>query len=351
MIFRKYLEMIKPDANQYLDTSAERIRKILESNDAQSELLRRNAFRLILEAMNDKEKREITTIEDLKCLPISLWILRRLDEPLLTSRVINHSRDILESFLLGKSVPDDYVPDYGRIYGVNSDYDELLGLYKIRVGEFVNLSARLTGYRYRLVYQSMRNGYVYCDREVEVKIIREGFVKSLFSIYEKLPEDESYTLTIPIGERIDELFEIFQKSGIKQSIDLGDVDASLFPPCIKEYISLMRDGVNLPHMARFTFVSFLHKAGMDNNGIIELFKTAPDFNEKLTTYQVNHITGEISSTEYSPPKCTVLRSNHLCYWDDDPLCHKEWLRHPLQYYTYKKKKKSGQLSLNKLQKS
>lgn len=343
--------MLNAGTENYLDTDPVRIRTVLTSNDLESQRLRRNAIQLIMEAMQDSPNREITTVEDLRCLPISLWILRRFDESILTARVINHSRDILEQFLSSQKVAAEFVPDYGRIYGVAMEYDDLKGLFKIGVGEFVAHSSRLSGYRYRLVYQSVRNGLVYCDRDVVVKIIREAFVKKVFGIFEKLPEDESYSVTAPLGDRVDDLYDTFLKSGIKHSIDLGDVDATLFPPCIKEYISQMRDGVNLPHMARFTLVSFLHKAGMDSKGIIELFRTAPDFNEKMTTYQVNHVTGEISSTEYSPPKCSVLRSNHLCYWGDDPLCHREWLRHPMQYYTYKKRKKSGELPVNKFQKS
>ncbi|MCL5440233.1 MAG: DNA primase, partial [Candidatus Thermoplasmatota archaeon] len=70
----------------------------------------------------------------------------------------------------------------------------------------------------------------------------------------------------------------------------------------------------------------------------------PDFNQRITEYQVDHVTGQISGTEYSPPKCEVLRSNHVCYWGEDKLCHQEWLRHPLQYYAVKKKSNSKKAS-------
>ncbi len=343
--------MIPAGTNIYLDADAARIRGFLESNDRESERLRHNAFRLIIEAMNDQESREITSAEDLRCLPLTLWILRRIGEPILTSRVLNHARDLLEGFLMSRTIASEFVPDYARRYGVTMEYDEMTRLYMIRAGEFVNLTSRLSGYKYRLIYQSLRHGTVYCDREVAAKIVREAFVRKLSSIFSGLPDEESYSITAPVSDSIDEIIDIFQKSGIKKSIDLGEVDATLFTPCIKEYITQMRDGVNLPHMARFTLVSFLHKIGMNNEGIIGLFKTAPDFNERMTTYQVNHVTGEISSTEYSPPKCTVLRSNHLCYWGEDPVCHRDWLKHPLQYYTYKKRKKSGELPLNKAKKS
>ena len=342
--------MVEGQLNPYLDASEERVRELLASNDPDSEGIRHNSYRLILEAMGNSERREVTSADDLKCLPLALWILRRMGESLLTSRVINHSRDLLEASLLGHRFANEEIPGYAGRYGVSMEYEDVISLFRLRLGEFVSLSSRLTGYKYRLIYQNLAHGQVHCERDVAVKIIREAFVRKAFSAYQDISVENSYSVTESISDRIDQIYEVFQKSGIKQEINLGEVDSTIFPPCIKEYITQMRDGVNLPQMARFTLVSFLHKVGMDNHGIIELFKTAPDFNERLTTYQVNHITGEISSTEYSPPKCTVLRSNHLCYWGEDPVCHSEWLKHPLQYYTYGKRKKSGKLPFNKLNK-
>ncbi len=342
--------MISQTGNPYLDVDRERINILLSSNDPDSGRLRRIAMRLIIEAMDDTEIREVTAINDLGSLPLSLWILKYIDEPLLTSRAINHSRDLLERFLTSERLHAEDVPDYARRYGVEMEFSDEDNLFRIPLGIFVGHTSRLSGYRYRLVYQSIHRGIVYTDRESAVKVIREAFVRKAFEAYTTIDKEDTAKFLYPLSENIQEIVEKLKNSGIKKDIDLGEVDFAIFPPCIKEYISQMRDGINLPHMARFTMVSFLHKIGMDNDGIIGLFKTAPDFNERLTTYQVNHVTGEISSTEYSPPKCSVLQSNHLCYKGDDPICNKDWLKHPLQYYTYKKWKKSPKPPLDKLKK-
>jgi len=62
---------------------------------------------------------------------------------------------------------------------------------------------------------------------------------------------------------------------------------------------------------------------------MRLFATAPDFKEAYTRYQVEHITGKTSSTQYSPPKCDTLVSSGVCP-GPNALCRQ--IRHPLSYY-------------------
>lgn len=331
--------MLSIRESEYLDAGEPGIARLLQSNDPRSGQIRRHAVRLIIEAMGNETTKEVSTIDDLICLPLSLWILRNVDEHLLTSRVLNHSRDLVDDFIKSAKVVPDYVPDYARRYGVQMEYKEEDGTFAVPVNEFVTYTSRLSGFKYRLVYQNVISGVVYTDRETAAKVIREAFVRNAFLVYSSINKGDTSRVLLPIKENIDLVVKTLESSGIKKNFDLGEVDFSLFPPCIKEFISQMQDGVNLPHMARFTLVSFLHNIGMNNDGIIGLFKTAPDFRESLTKYQVNHVTGEISGTEYSPPKCTVLQSNHLCYKGDDTLCAQDWLNHPLKYYTVKKKPK------------
>ncbi len=319
------------------DTNKESVTLLLGSNDEQMYKVRKNAYRLIIGSLTDDEDHGIRDPEDLSCLPLALWILRYINESILTSRTINFVRDFIERYLNSGKVSDEDLEFISRVFSLTIDYDLEDEHFLIPVGQFISNVARLSGYNHRLIYQNLDHGLVRCRRPLVAKVIRETFVKQAFAAYDSIDPDATAEILAPIYEEVDEIINKLKSSGIKVNVDLGSVDFSMFPPCIKEYISEMREGINLPHLARFTLVSFLHKIGMDNPSMVELFKTAPDFNERLTTYQINHITGQISSTEYSPPKCSVLLSNHLCYKGDDPICNKEWLKHPLQYYTFKKK--------------
>ncbi len=82
---------------------------------------------------------------------------------------------------------------------------------------------------------------------------------------------------------------------------------------------------------------------MNTEDIMKLYASAPDFDEKKTRYQVEHITGRISGVQYTPPECSTMKSYNICF-DADDLCRRDWMKHPLTYYRVKSKdpgKKKG----------
>lgn len=292
----------------------------------------------IVEALID-----IASGEDVQTVPIktenellfSLCIMAATREKSLASRFFIFMRDYYEYNL--KTLAPESIEETLNRMDLSVNYDAGSSLYTIPFYQYIENTKRLTGSPYRLVFQSVSNGQIWLRKEVVLKIAREKYVKRLQHLYESINEEMIREISGALNEIPETIAVLYRTRTRDSSFELGDVDAALFPPCVSEYIKEMRDGVNLPHMARFTLVSFLHHIGMDNDGIIALFKSAPDYNERMTVYQVNHVSGETSGTEYSPPKCSVLESNHLCYKKNDTLCNQEWLKHPLQYYTIKKK--------------
>jgi DNA primase large subunit len=77
---------------------------------------------------------------------------------------------------------------------------------------------------------------------------------------------------------------------------------------------------------------------MNNEQILALFSTSPDFREDLASYQIDHITGRSSGLEYLPPECRTMKTNGVCF-NPDSLCKREWMTHPLTYYRVKGKNK------------
>ena len=48
--------------------------------------------------------------------------------------------------------------------------------------------------------------------------------------------------------------------------------------------------------------------------IVMMYQNAPDFNEKITRYQVEHLAGlKGSRTKYSVPSCEKLLNENLCF--------------------------------------
>ena len=118
----------------------------------------------------------------------------------------------------------------------------------------------------------------------------------------------------------------------QERANLGPLNEKSFPPCLAEIIDQMKKGANVSHAGRFFLVTFLHRIGLPNDEILKYFGEVPDFAEKITKYQIEHITGTGRGREYSVPSCQTLGSLGLCYKERDPLCSSGKISHPLSFY-------------------
>lgn len=289
---------------------------------------------MLIDVASGEDVRNVSIKTDDELL-FALSVVYAAKEKSFASRFFIFMRDYFEYNL--KSLDPDEIEDALNNLGLSVNYTADSNIFTIPFQNYVSNTKRLSGSPYRLVFQSLRNGLVYLRKDVVIKIGREAYLKLLEGLYSKIPEKMASEISTTLNEIPATISYLYKMRNKNSSFELGEVDPSLFPPCIIEFIKEMKDGVNLSHMARFTLVSFLHHIGMKNDDIIALFATAPDYNERMTVYQVNHVSGESSGTEYSPPKCSVLSSNHLCYKGEDTLCNQEWMKHPMQYYSVKKR--------------
>lgn len=270
-------------------------------------------------------------------LAVLLTLLRGVNENVLTNRILISYRKEVERACRTMTLED--VEGYSIRLGIDANLEFEEECISVSLRDYVGIAGRISGSTHHLIFQELRHGRVFLNRDQVAKLLREYFYNNVRAFYDSLTYEGAVRITSPYQKETGYVRELYLKNAGKNSPELGEVEAEKFPPCIKEYVKQVSEGINIPHLARFTMVSFLHKIGLQNNSIMEIFRTAPDFNEKITSYQVNHITGESSGTQYSPPKCVTLQSNHLCYKGDDPLCNKEWLKHPLRYYEIKKSAK------------
>jgi DNA primase large subunit len=85
------------------------------------------------------------------------------------------------------------------------------------------------------------------------------------------------------------------------------------PPCMAAIMDALRRGENLPHAARFALAAYLVRRGWDVERVVDLFRSAPDFNERVTRYQVMHIAGQAGGRkQYMVPGCQTMLSWGLC---------------------------------------
>ncbi|MDI9646071.1 MAG: DNA primase regulatory subunit PriL [Archaeoglobales archaeon] len=200
--------------------------------------------------------------------------------------------------------------------------------WNVSVAGYIKASSRIRAPEWRLLNRSLKGGYVESTRREVERIIVE-ILRLRFS--EK----------VPILFEVPELARKIERKDIK--LDLGKVDLDCLPPCMKEILIQLQNGMNVPHTARFAITSFLINIGMKVDEIIELFKKAPDFDEEKTRYQVEHIAGERGkSVEYTAPSCDTMRTYHNCVAN----CK---VSHPLVYYRNCKKQRLISKDANKSQ--
>ncbi len=98
------------------------------------------------------------------------------------------------------------------------------------------------------------------------------------------------------------------------SVDqLVQVAEKAFPPCMRRLLNSILSGENLTHHERFALATFLINAGLDLELVLEVFRHAPDFNERIARYQIEHLAGlRGSRKKYLTYSCNTMKTLGLC---------------------------------------
>lgn len=167
----------------------------------------------------------------------------------------------------------------------------------VDVVSYSNGCSGIGGSRWRLVNRIVSRGYVLLDGR-ELRRLLSEYVRM------KVLETPGMELPEPLEVIAREISGIFAKT-VRRGKKAGKAD---FPPCIRDMISKLGRGENLTHQARFALTAFLLNAGWSEEQVLDLFRRAPDFNEKIASYQIFHI----AKRKYRPPSCETMRNWGLC---------------------------------------
>jgi DNA primase large subunit len=199
-----------------------------------------------------------------------------------------------------------------------------------------SINLRDPNMKWKLVNRDVTNGLVKLNTTDLARLVQEAIRQK---IQNELPIEVSPDLKSKVLPKIQDLVDLVKIRKQKfETKDLGKVSITRFPPCMKQLLGMTQAGENLSHVARFSIASFLHHIGLSSDDILTVFGSSPDFDVDKARYQIEHITGKISGTEYTPPSCETMKSNSICY-NPDNLCHKTWMTHPLKYYRLKGKRR------------
>ncbi len=217
-------------------------------------------------------------------------------------------------------------------FGIEAYYNRDEHDVRVHVSSYLKAPSKLKDENWRLVNRKLYNGYVEISTNSFIRLVEEYLKERL---EQKLNvTDEIKELLEPYLKDIIPVVEEEKKRAGK--VKFKKTDWECFPPCMSQILQDLQSGVNISHTARFAITSFLLNINLDVEQIISLFSRAPDFNEEMTRYQVEHIAGA-KGTEYACPACDTMKTYHNCYAHCNTY-------HPLSYYEYcmRRKEKSKQ---------
>ncbi|HVO77659.1 MAG TPA: DNA primase large subunit PriL [Methanomassiliicoccales archaeon] len=210
------------------------------------------------------------------------------------------------------------------------------GVPNLHFAEFLRLTSGIRSKEWKLVNTEVKQGRVSLPNAKFARVLEAALFDK---IEDELPLPVSQELLDRLKPEVRELSAAAEQMKDRyQAEGFGEVDVECFPPCMKRMLAMVQSGANLSHPGRFALTSFLFNIGVPREEILKTFGTSPDFDLSKTKYQIDHITGEISGTTYTPPNCHTMKTLSVCFFPDN-LCSAEWVKHPLIYYRAKCRRK------------
>jgi DNA primase large subunit len=166
--------------------------------------------------------------------------------------------------------------------------------------------------KYHISSTIVDEGRVFLDRETFIRVLEEAVYQYILKTFDSVE---------PVGidsGLLNESRRILEELGLTaggQNLEEHpkEVREGAFPPCVKKVVERLRSGENISHPERFLLATFLINIGVDIDSIVDLFRNVPDFNERITRYQVEHLAGlRGGKKKYLPYGCDKLKSLGIC---------------------------------------
>ena len=155
---------------------------------------------------------------------------------------------------------------------------------------------------YKLTNREVENGFVLVSRHERIRMLEEAVKKRIEG---SLPIRAQFSPdVVDAGKRMLSLIP-------KIEVATVSVGQENYPPCVKKMLEDLALSINLPHTARVALAIYLVSAGVPTDRIVDYFRHAPDFSEKTTRYQVEHI----RARKYNMPSCSTMDSYGVCIAD------------------------------------
>jgi DNA primase large subunit len=275
---------------------------------------------------------EPEALNELLSYPIARMLVSAASDPFLTRRYA-----VAEAKLAHHRFLEEDAPFLRTVAGeLNLDLLAEDGGFRMHFTDFLRFTDQMRDKDWKLINQRVAGGNVVLSKEKSARVMQNAVQRK---IDEELPLPVNDLILDAFDDEVRELRRVLGEHRKNwKAQDMGALRITRFPPCMYNLLAAIQNHENVSHMGRFAIVAFLHHLGLSNEEIYRVFGDVPDFAADVTKYQIDHITGTSSATEYTPPECSTMKSYGLCP-GPDALCLT--LTHPLTYYRRKAPQESG----------
>ncbi|MEM4366856.1 MAG: hypothetical protein QW035_01860 [Candidatus Anstonellales archaeon] len=270
-----FIEQLKPEVNEYnLELGLRRIEKAIKGKPAQKVFF-------------DEKYAE----EEIISYAFSRLILAYAQNHYLLSRCA-----IFEAKQARRNMTMQSIPYLSAEFGIQG--------HELKVTSYLMFAPSTP--HYMLLNRELSKGVVKINHEEHERLIEEAITRRLLSI-EKPAEPN----------KLAQKYASMAISLIPSSPSKIKPSAGM-PPCIKRMIEDALAHRNLSHTERWVLAAYLIRNGYSNSEISSIFSNLPDYNEKITSYHLEHI----RKKGYSVPSCDKLKMYGICTED----CKKGYFR-------------------------
>lgn len=324
------------ESSEYLKENGPSLSELL--HDIAYERTRILGKERVLEALEGGVIKEHSLVTDADCLAELLsYVAARILVSCINDQYLIRRYALAEAKTLSSRLQNedfDFVVNLGKELELDVSLEN--GSCMIHFTHFLKNTSQMRSKSWKIANQDMKDGYIVLDKNRLARVIEQALQTRIEG---ELPAQVNEEILKDLSTHVTDIKKaVEEKKSTYSAKDFGKIRVTKLPPCMRHMLAKVQAGENLPHSGRFALTAFFHAIGMSSEEVLHLFSSSPDFDESKTRYQVEHITGKISGTKYTPPECSTMKSYGICF-NEDSLCKKNWITHPLKYYRLKDKKK------------
>lgn len=298
----------------------------------------------VLEAIRSGKVSDKTANREIEIMsfPVSLMLVRYTKLEHLMDRYALAEAVRVETFLNQERNERIIEEIFKTILGIQLERNQIASYpsFKVNLSDYVKRAVGFHKNEWKLVNRIVLGGKVFVTQHDLIRLIREEIRDLILARLKSVSVSKLPAELETISKRLVEL-----APPPRSAYSIIKVNPRDYPPCVREALSLLEKGENVPHYGRFLMATYLLAVGKSVDDIMALFPKAPDFKKSITKYQVEHIAGlKGGRTRYSVPSCKTLQTHSFCF--KDPIgCYE--ISSPLQFPSKRAPSASEQASSGK----